>query len=927
MLRIKLPTPTALVRTLFCSLRLCLVAGLLLHPALGMAQRQADDTTAQRATAHAVSVPSATAVRRDGPIRIDGHIDEVAWSKATPLSEMTQIDPEEGKPATQRSDIRFLYDDEALYVSARLFEAEGPAGIRTRLVRRDADMESDWFQVVIDGYHDHLGRAFFQVNPSGVKFDALGAGNSNPDASWDGIWETATSIDSLGWSAEMRIPFSQLRFSRQEVQVWGLQVRRFIQRSQEQDQWSFWKKTDPGGPSRFGHLVGLRIPGVSRHVEVVPYVVGRSRHVRPDQPGDPFNDGSRQDARVGGDVKALLTSNLTLNLTLNPDFGQVEVDPASVNLSAFETFFSEKRPFFVADAGIFDFGNFNCYFCSNVSSIESFYSRRIGRAPQGADLAYNAGQYADVPDNSTILGAAKITGRTESGLTVGLLDAVTRKETGRVQTPGIPEFTREVEPLTNYFVGRTTRDFRNGDIVLGGIATSVLRRLDDPALADRLNKHAEAIGSDLVVNWDKKTYSFLAAAELSNIDGTPAAVLRSQRSSARYYQRPDRKFAHGCFLSGCFDPTATSMQGLAGYARVAKDGGAFNWETSINTRTPGFEVNDISFLSRADYIWQNANVQYIWTVPTSWYRFLYYTVGGQQQFTYDGDLNDRQAQLALGGQTLGFANANLFLIYRPRVLDDRALRGGPVVSRPTQKVVSLNLSSDSRKPLVAYLSQQYARNEEGGFSSNISPTARIKPASNVSISFGPSYFLSTGVGQYVTSVDDATNTAFYGRRYVLSSLTQKTLSLDTRLNVTFTPNATLELYAQPFFASADYFNFKEFDAPRQLHKSIYGKDRGTITVATDASGHETSYTIDPDGAGPAAPFNVGNPDFNVRSLRGNAVFRWEYNPGSTIYLVWTQDRTDQSNQGDFDFARDRDALKLAHPDNIFLVKLSYWLGR
>lgn len=548
-------------------------------------------------------------------------------------------------------------------------------------------MESDWFQVVIDGYHDHLGRAFFQVNPSGVKFDALGTGNSNPDASWDGIWETATSIDSLGWSAEIRIPYSQLRFSRQEVQVWGLQVRRFIQRSQEQDQWSFWKKTDIAGPARFGHLEGLRIPGVPRHLEVVPYVVGRSRHARPDQPGDPFNDGSRQDARIGGDVKALLTSNLTLNLTLNPDFGQVEV--------------------------------------------------------------------------------------------------------GRVQTAGVPDFTREVEPLTNYFVGRTTRDFKNGDVVLGGIATSVLRRLDDPALGDRLNRHAEAVCSDLVVNWDKKTYSFLAAAELSNIDGSPAAILRSQRSSARYYQRPDRKFSNGCFLSGCYDPTATSLQGLAGYARIAKDGGAFNWETSINTRTPGFEVNDIGFLSRADYIWQNANIQYIWTVPTSWYRYAYYAVGGQQQWTYDGDLNDRQAQLAIGGQTLNFYTANLFLIARPRVLDDRALRGGPVVSRPAQKVLSLNVSTDSRKSVVANMSQQYARNEEGGFSSSVSTSARVKPASSVSISFGPSYFLSTGVDQYVTSVDDPTNTAFYGRRYVLSSLTQKTLSLDTRLNVTFTPNATL----------------------------------------------------------------------------------------------------------------------------------------
>ncbi|MEO8620669.1 MAG: DUF5916 domain-containing protein [bacterium] len=306
----------------------------------------------------------------------------------------------------------------------------------------------------------------------------------------------------------------------------------------------------------------------------------------------------------------------------------------------------------------------------------------------------------------------------------------------------------------------------------------------------------------------------------------------------------------------------------------------------------------------------------------------FYTLGGQQQWTYDGDLNDRQAQLALGGQSLQFWNANMFYIYRPRVLDDRALRGGPVVSRPAQSVGLLSVSTDSRRPLVASINTQLARNEEGGFSANHALSARIKPASKISLSFGPSYNLSTSVAQYVTAIDDATATTFFGRRYVLSSLTQKTLSLDTRVNVTFTPNATLELYAQPFFASGDYFNFKEFDAPRQLHKSIYGKDRGSVVATRDASGRETKYTIDPDGAtGLAAPFDIDNPDFNFRSLRGNAVFRWEYNPGSTLYLVWTQERTDQAAVGDFDFSRDRTSLLTAHPDNIFLIKLSYWLGR
>jgi hypothetical protein len=899
------------------SRRLILLALCFATPAI--AQQTADSVTRHT---NDIPVPTATATRRTGPITIDGHIDEEAWKSATAVTDFTQTDPEEGKPATHRTEVRFLFDDDALYVAARMYDTQGPAGIVTRLVRRDADMESDWFQLVIDGYHDHLGRALFQVNPSGAKYDALGIGTSSPDPSWDGIWETATSIDKDGWSAEIRIPYSQLRFSQAEVQTWGLQIRRFIQRSQEQDQWSFWKKTDYGGPSRFGHLEGIRIASVPRHFEVVPYVVGRARYVQPEQAGDPFNNGKQKDVRVGGDVKALLTSNLTLNLTLNPDFGQVEVDPASVNLSAFETFFSEKRPFFVADAGVFDFGSFSCFFCSNVSSVESFYSRRVGRAPQGADLAANAGQYTDIPENSTILGAAKITGRTSSGLTVGFLDAVTRRETASIFTPGTPEFSREVEPLTNYLVGRTKRDFRGGDAIIGAYGTSVIRNLDDAALADRLNRHAESVGADLNLHWDKKNYSILATTELSNIEGSPAAILRAQTSSARYYQRPDHSFGHGCFLSGCYDPTATSMQGLAGYARIAKDGGNFNWEAQVNTRTPGFEMNDISFQRAADYIWQAANVAYNWTVPTRWYRSASVLAGGQQQETYDGVRNDRQFQFYGNIQSLNFWSFNMFYMNRPLVMDDRQLRGGPVAPRAGESIVSATLSSDGRKPVVVSFNPQFARDDNGGFGSTLWLGVRVKPAANVLLTFEPSYQLVMDAQQYVTAVADSTATAFFGKRYVLSSIAQKTLSLDTRVAVTFTPNATLELYAQPFAASGHYFAFKEFDAPRQLHKSTYGVDRGSI--ATTSSG----YIIDPDGAaGPAQPFTVDNPDFTVRSLQGNAVFRWEYKPGSTLYLVWTQSRSSQDSAGNLDYERDRTELLRSHPDNIFLVKYSYWFGR
>src|SRR6476659_10309834 len=306
-----------------------------------------------------------------------------------------------------------------------MFDSLGAKGVATRLVRRDnAGDGTDLFQIIFDTFHDHQGRARFEINPSGVRNDALGSGQQNPDQSWDPMYEGAATVDSLGWNAEYRIPFSQLRYPRSPNQTWGMQIRRFRAKNAEVDNWSFWLKTQGCAANCFGHLEGLQIHAVPQRLELLPYVLSRASYVKPAAAGDPFHTGHAYDARAGLDLKYLLTSNLTLDATINPDFGQVEVDPAVVNLSAFETFFPEKRPFFVANSGAFEFGGFSCFFCSNTSSLPSFYSRRIGRSPQG----FANGTYVDVPENSTILGAAKITGKSAGGASIGLLDAVTRRE-------------------------------------------------------------------------------------------------------------------------------------------------------------------------------------------------------------------------------------------------------------------------------------------------------------------------------------------------------------------------------------------------------------------------------------------------------------------------------------------------------------------
>ncbi|HEY2376362.1 MAG TPA: DUF5916 domain-containing protein [Gemmatimonadaceae bacterium] len=902
-----------------------LLAWLCLAPLPAIAQTGAGSARPSGATnyGHTIAVPSAVAVRREGRVTLDGTLDEPAWRAATPITEFTQLDPDEGRPASQRTEVRFLFDDDALYVGAKMYDTMGPAGIITRLVRRDASFDSDYFQLVIDAYHDHLSRAFFEVDPSGSQADRIGIGNSCCDNSWDPIWEAATRIDPDGWTAEIRIPYSQLRFSRAVAQTWGLEVRRFIKRREEEDDWSFWHKNEAGGPPRFGHLEGLRIQSSSSHLELLPYASAKSSSLAANA-GTPFDTHGRPTMRGGLDLRDNVTSNLTLNATINPDFGQVEVDPAVLNLSAFETFFPEKRPFFVENSQVFDFGLFNCNFCSNVEGMQGFYSRRVGRAPSGADLATDNYRYADIPDATTILGAGKLTGRTSSGYTVGLLEALTGQADARVALPNGNLGSQEVEPLANYFVGRLKRDLLHGNLVVGGMLSGVTRNIDT-TFAPRLARNAEMYGNDVVYRWADNKYSLMANAAVTNVSGDRREIELRQQSSARYFQRPDRGPGWGGFFSSRYDTMATSLRGVGAYARIAKETGDWTWETAVNTRTPGFETNDYSFQRSADYIWGVANLTRFWSKQTRWYQTMVGILGTQTQENYEGDRTGQQFHQFLSITTRQFWNVSEFLIVRPSVMDDRQLRGGPVVRQPSSTYGVIDISTDSRHMVTGTLDLERYADQQGGHAATLALTAGIRPAPNVSFSFGPSWNPQRLPAQYVTAVADPTAVSFYGTRYVVSSISQQSLSFDTRLSWTFTPRMTLELYMQPFFAAGHYYDFKEYSAPRTATLRVYGRDVGTIAQSMGTDGVVSQYTIDPDGAGPAPPFTIDNPDVNDRSLRGNAVFRWEYRPGSVLYVAWTHSRAAGASLGDLQLHRDTDAILASRPDNIFLIKASWWL--
>ncbi len=886
-------------------------------PPLLAAQSAAD-------TAH-VARPKMKAAERTSAVTLDGRLDEPAWAASVPATGFRQHEPNEGQPATQQTEVRILYDDVALYLGARMYDSLGARGVRGYLTRRDQQNDGDYLEIIFDTFHDHTGRTVFQINPAGVKTDA-GQASSNADPSWDPIWEATTSTDSLGWTAELRIPFAQLRFSRDTAQTWGLQLWRYVERLHETSMWSFWGKNESGGASNFGHVEGITVRERPRGIEILPYVVSRAAYVpiRESEQGNPFRDASEYTARVGGDLKALLTSNLTLDLTVNPDFGQVEVDPAVVNLSAFETSFSEKRPFFVEGSGLFGFGGLNCFFCSNVSSMSLYYSRRIGRQPRGSPPGDYA--YLDRPENATILGAAKITGRTRGGYQVGFLDAVTKAENAEVSFGNdTARAEREVEPLTNYFVGRVRKNFAAGRGFLGAIATSTIRRFTYDSLRLSMPRHSEAVGVDWERWWSNRKYRIMSNVAVSNVTGEPEVIRGLQESSARYFNRPDREHGSNGTFSDRYDPTLTSLRGYGGYVRASKESGEWLFESSVNYRSPGFEVNDLAFLTRADYVWMNANLFRQWTKPTKRFRQAYWILGGQQQYNYDGDRTDLQLQNYVEVQLPNYWWLNTFFIFRPEVFEDRLTRGGPVVKRAQSWFAVVNANTDSRKRVSVSLSPEVSGNAEGGRGYALYTSVRIKPASNVVISLQPSYSYNKTRSQYVTAFSDTSANHFYDQRIVFADLVQRSLEMGTRLNVTFTPTLTLELYAQPLIASGDYESFKEFVAPRTVEKRLF--DDTQLTAQRDpATGRVTEYRLDADRNPLTPPMTFSNRDFNFRSLRGNAVMRWEYRPGSTVFLVWTQNRSSEDPVGDFRFRRDRQALFDARPDNVFLVKVNYWIG-
>jgi hypothetical protein len=850
----------------------------------------------------------ARAMRASAAVPIlDGRLDEAAWQMVPAVTGFTQVLPVDGGEPSERTEVRVTYDADALYVAARMFDSE-PAAIARRLGRRDAETSSDLFRVSIDSYHDHRTAFEFAVNAAGVRADMLCADDrSHGDASWDPVWEAAVRVDSLGWTAEIRIPFSQLRFSREDEQTWGINFTRQIFRKNETMRWMWARNTELGYASRFGHLEGLRGIPQPRRFEALPYSVASADFDGSADPSSPFNDGSVGATGLGLDLKYGLTSNLTLNATINPDFGQVEADPAVLNLSAFETYFQERRPFFVEGANLFRYGA-----GGNAFAPQLFYPRRIGRPPSRP--ASEPDGYADNPTATSILGAAKLTGKV-GAWSVGVLNAVTSAEDARIQTADGTHGTRPVEPLANYGVASLRRDFRGGSTGVGVLATAVTRDLRDP-LFEGLRRVAYAGGVDFFHRFANNQWAVSGTFAGTRIAGDAEAMISAQRSSARYYQRPDQDYV-------AVDSAATSLSGWASALTFGKEAGRWIVATDLFATSPGFEINDAGFGSEADDIFHGVRMSRRWLDPGRHFRRFTLSATWAQTWNFGGTNTGRTAYVGFNGQLLNYWGFGFGSNYNLATQSDYTTRGGPLMQRPRQLNLSGNVNSDRRRRVSGNAFASYNRNAEGGWGFSAGPGVTVQPSGAVELNLSLNYNASHSTGFYVTQRADATAVATFGRRYLFSDLDQRGLSATFRADAALSPSLSIQWYAQPFAATGDYQNFKELARPRSFDFLSYGD--GSSTLAYDEA--EDAYSADPDGAGAAPSMVFANPDFSFRSLRSNLVVRWEYRPGSTVFLVWNHGRAGYSSDPAAGILDQAGRILDDTMRNTFMVKVNYWLSR
>ena len=848
-----------------------------------------------------------TAFTKTPPV-IDGIGNDDAWNIVEWTSDFIQSQPVENKPPSQQTAFKVLYDNDNIYLFIRAYDTE-PDKVSKLMSRRD-NFNGDMIFVELDSHFDKQTDFLFSASASGAKSDAaISDDGSSEDDNWNPIWYMKTSCDDKGWCAEMKIPLSQLRFGKKDEQIWGLQVTRNIFRLQERSQWQYIPKGSPGVIHLFGELHGINNVKPKHQIELMPYTVARTERFAKTE-GDPFNTGRLSKISAGLDGKIGLTNDFTLDFTINPDFGQVEADPSEVNLTAFESYFSEKRPFFVEGSNIYQFMPNQTIVIHNMYSDNLFYSRRIGRYPQYYP-SVGANEYVRMPESTTILGAMKISGKTKKGLSIGILESLTSREDALIDSLGERRKVT-VEPLTNYFVGRVQQDFNKGQTILGALVTAVNRDINTPAL-DFLHSSAYTAGLDFQHNWKERTWYVAGNAEFSNVKGKPVSITETQTSSARYYQRPDAKY-----LS--VDSSLTSLSGYGGTVKLKKSSKKrLQFETSMTVRSPGLEFNDIGYMRYSDVIHQGNWMGYYMRNPFWIFNNFYLNTNYWMYFNFSGKLLSRNYNTNFNSQFKNKWRLNGQFNRQSENISTTMLRGGPSIIMPGSQSFNLNLGTDYSKKLSFFIGNYHGYGDANSSRSHeYFGEINYRPSNTVSISVDPDYGIQKQELQYVSTAGATGNPI-----YVFGKLDQRTLGITFRINYTINPELSIEYYGQPFISAGKYTDYKKITQTNadKFNNRFYVYKPDEISYNSETN----SYTIDENGDINSS-YSVSNLDYNFRQFRSNLVVRWEYLPGSTIYFVWSQGRTSSDSNGLFSYSNDTKDLFKITPHNVFLVKFSYWFA-
>jgi len=838
------------------------------------------------------------------PPDIDGVLNDIAWQHSRWTGEFIQRDPYDGKNPSQNTSYSIVYDDNNLYIAIKAHDST-PSGIVRRLSRRDYN-DGDWVAIEIDSYADKLTGFAFGVTASGVKFDVMLINDVNSDDTWDPIWYVKTSIHDQGWSAEMRIPLSQLRFAKKDEHTWGLQVLRYIYRNQEYSAWQHIPRDATGWVSKFGELSGINGILPHRDIEILPYVSAKAILDEKEE-GNPFATGREYKATAGLDGKISVTNDLTLNFTINPDFGQVEADPSVVNLTAFESYFPEKRPFFVEGKNIFDYKLTG----SDDPRNQLFYSRRIGSAPH-YDPYLKLNQYARIPEETSILGSFKLSGKTHKGLSIGILESITQNEKALIDTEGDRD-KLSVEPLTSYFVSRLKQDFRKGDIQLGGIFTAT-NRFTDEAHLKFLPTSAYAGGIDYIQYWKNKTYYLSLKAVFSSVSGDSNAITRLQTSSSHYYQRPDITHVKT-------DSIARILQGHGGTLEIGKTGrGHWQYKAWLTWRSPGLDFNNLGYMRQADEIQQLAWIGYRYYKPFSIFRYIAANFNQWYGWDFGKEVIYKGINLSTYTKFTNYWSLQVSYNLDGENLARSELRGGPAILVPGGQQVSGMLMTDDRKKLSFKVSNTRYFGKENSYSSNTySAGISYKPINSFSLSFDPEYTSTNNMIQYVGTFRHTDGSA----RYIMARLDQDIFKFSFRLNFTLTSDLSLQYYGQPFLYAGNYRKFKYITNPRAdgiNNRFIELNDNQLELVETN---DPWNYYLVDENEDDVTDYAFYSPNLKFLELRSNLVIRWEYIPGSTFYLVWSQGRTGAGQDTEFNMPGYMNQLFEVYPRNIFLLKFSY----